>query len=117
MEELESHRPLTASRPCTFTEKDPGPVRLAADGLGWLGAGRAMHHMHDKADVHIRGKRCAAAQNTVHSPRGFQAQPSKMVLNVIEPAQARYIALRDELEVFLRGKFGTNHDFNIEVGV
>lgn len=41
-----------------------------------------------------------------------------MVLNVIEPAQTRYIPLAEDLEIFLRDKFGEvypGYDFNVEV--
>ena len=41
-----------------------------------------------------------------------------MVLNVIEPAQTRYIPLAEDLEAFLRGKYGEaypEYDFNVEV--
>ncbi|CAO2655111.1 Nn.00g101750.m01.CDS01 [Neocucurbitaria sp. VM-36] len=40
-----------------------------------------------------------------------------MVLNVIEPAQTRYIPLAGDLENFLRDKYGEAHpdyDFNVE---
>jgi hypothetical protein len=42
-----------------------------------------------------------------------------MVLNVIEPAHARYIGLETDLEIFLKEKYGKEHpdyDYNIEVG-
>jgi hypothetical protein len=42
-----------------------------------------------------------------------------MVLNVIEPAHARYIGLEADLEIFLKEKYGKEHpdyDYNIEVG-
>ena len=41
-----------------------------------------------------------------------------MVLNVIEPAQTRYITLAEDLEEFLKDKFGKDHpnyDYKIEV--
>ena len=42
-----------------------------------------------------------------------------MVLNVIEPAHARYIGLEADLEIFLKDKYGKeypHYDYNIEVG-
>jgi hypothetical protein len=42
------------------------------------------------------------------------------VLNVIDPALARYIKLREELERFLKDEYGKSvgesYDYNIEVG-
>jgi len=41
-----------------------------------------------------------------------------MVLNVIEPAQTRYILAAEDLENFLREKFGDenpDYDFKVEV--
>ena len=41
-----------------------------------------------------------------------------MVLNVIEPTQTRYILAAEDLENFLKGKFGDEHpdyDFKVEV--
>ena len=42
------------------------------------------------------------------------------VLNVIDPALARYIRLREELERFLKDEYGKSvgesYDYNIEVG-
>jgi hypothetical protein len=42
-----------------------------------------------------------------------------MVLNVIEPAQTRYILAAEDLENFLKEKFGDenpDYDFKVEVG-
>lgn len=38
-----------------------------------------------------------------------------MVLNVLSQQQTRYILNRADLEAFLQSKYGTSHNFNIQV--
>jgi hypothetical protein len=38
-----------------------------------------------------------------------------MVLNVLSQQQTRYILNRADLEDFLQSKYGTSHNFNIQV--
>jgi hypothetical protein len=38
-----------------------------------------------------------------------------MVLNVLSQQQTRYILKRADLEAFLQSKYGTSHNFNIQV--
>jgi hypothetical protein len=48
----------------------------------------------------------------------LEAQHRDMVLNVIEPAQTGYIALAEDLEEFLKEKFGKEHpDFDYDIHV
>lgn len=77
-----------------------------------LGATKPCRWLHSQGKNNIKRKLSAAPAvlRTLCRPQHY-----KMIVNVVEPEQARYIALREDLQAFLQGKFGSDIDFKIEV--